>query len=129
MSGTASSERTSGLAADVVLCVPYILEQNGFAPLGGLPDDALAHADPQPLDLRGVADLKTHAQIVGALIQEQDGEDLVVDHRSHQVRCAVHQGLQIEGGIQGVGQTHEKLGLQRVHPRQAVSSGASELGR
>ena len=108
-----------GIGADVVLFLPHILQQNGFAVLGGPADDSLAHADPQALDFGRMADLKAHAQVVGPFIQQQDGEDLVVDDGAHQVRGAMHQGLQIEGGVQGVRQPHEELGLQRVHFHRA----------
>ncbi len=104
-----------GIGADVVFFLAYILQQNGFAVFGGPADDTLAHPDPQALDFGRMADLKAHAQVVGAFIQQQDGEDLVVDDGAHQVRGAVQQGLQIEGGVQSVCQPDEELGLQRIH--------------
>ncbi len=63
-----------------------------------------------------MADLEAHAQVVGPFVQQQDGEDPVVDDGAHQVRGAMQQGLQIEGGIQGVRQPHQEFGLQRIDP-------------
>ena len=63
-----------------------------------------------------MADLKAHTQVVGPFVEQQDGEDSVVDYGAHQVRSAMQQGLQIEGCIQGVRQPHQKFGLQRIDP-------------
>jgi hypothetical protein len=82
---------------------------------GGPADDAFTHADPQALGLGRMSDLKPHTQVVGPLIEKQDGEDLVINDRAHQVRGTVQQGLEIEGGVEGVRQPDEKLRLQRIH--------------
>ena len=86
---------------------------------GGPADDPFAHADSQALCFGRMADLKAHTQVVGPLIQQQDGENLVVDDGAHQVRSAMQQSLQIQGGVQGVRQPYEELGLQRVYSHRS----------
>ena len=108
-----------GIGADVVRIAPHILQQDGFAVLGGPPNDSLAYPDLQALGFRRMADLKAHTQVVGPFVEQQDGEDSVVDYGAHQVRSAMQQGLQIEGGIQGVRQPYQKFGLQRIDPDRA----------
>ncbi len=59
-----------------------------------------------------MADLEAHAQIVGAVVEQQDGKDAVVDDGADQAGGAVQQGLQVEGGIERVSQAEEKFALQ-----------------
>ena len=56
---------------------------------------------------RGVADLKAHAQFVRAVVEEKDGEDAIRDEGANQLGGAVEEGLQVEGGVERVGETHE----------------------
>ena len=70
-----------------------------------------------------MANLKAHAEIVGPLVQQQDGEDLVIDDRADELRRAMHERLQVEGGIKRVGHAHEELGLQGIDPHPDGRSG------
>ena len=59
------------------------------------------------VDLRRVADLEANPQLVGAVVEQQDGEDLVGDEGADQLGGAAEQGLQVERGVERVGETHE----------------------
>ena len=67
-----------------------------------------------PLDLGRVAGLEAHAQVAGAVVDQQDGEDAVVDDGAHQVGDAMHQRVQVERGVQRVGKAHQEVDLQRL---------------
>jgi hypothetical protein len=61
-----------------------------------------------------VADLKTHAEVFGAVIKEEDGEDFIVDDGADEVGDAVHEGVEVEGGVEGVGELVEEIDLERL---------------
>ncbi len=116
ISGTASSETHLGVGVDVVLDVADVFDEDRPALERGLADDAAAELDAHALDLRRVADLEAHPQLVGAVVEQQDGEDAVVDDGAHQVRDAVHQRVQVEGGVERVGQPQQEVDLQGLEP-------------
>ncbi len=57
-----------------------------------LPGDAAPELDAHALDLGRVAGLEAHPELVGAVVDEQDGEDAVVDDGAHEIRDAMHAG-------------------------------------
>jgi hypothetical protein len=119
MSGTASSERTSGLAligvgVDVVFRRAHIVDKDGLALLRYLSDDTLPQLDAQAFDLGCVADLEAHAQVAGAVVEKQDGEDAVVDDGADQVGGPFEEGLKVEGGIERIGEAGEELRRKRL---------------
>ncbi len=59
-----------------------------------------------------VADLEAHAEVFGAVVDEEDGEDLVVDDGADEVGDAVHEGVEVEGGVEGVGELVEEVDLE-----------------
>ena len=61
-----------------------------------------------------MADLEAHAQVIGAIVEQQDGEDAVINNRAHQLGRLVHEGLEVTGRVQRIGQPHEELDLDRV---------------
>ena len=67
------------------------------------------------LHLRSVADLEAHAQLVSAVVEQENGEDAVMDDGAHQLGGAVQQGLQIERGVERVGQLHQVGHVGRFH--------------
>ena len=76
-----------------------------------------------------MADLEAHAEVAGALVDEEDGEDFVVDHRSNEVRDPVHEGVEVEGGVEGVGEVVEEVDLQGLDANSGVCGvGVEELG-
>ena len=114
------------VGVDVVLPRAHVLDQDRPALTRRLAHDAAAGLDAHALDLRRVAGLEAHAQIAGAVVDQQDGEDAVVDDGAHQVRDAVHQRVQVERGVQRVGQAHQEVELQRLQPD---IRGSRQLGR
>ena len=49
----------------------------------GLPGDAASKLDADALDLGGMAGLEAHPELVGAVVDEQNGEDTVVNYGAH----------------------------------------------
>ena len=96
-----------GVGVDVVFGGGDVVEQDGLAGERDLADDALAERERACARLRRVADLEAHAQIVGAVVEQEDGEDAVGDDGAHQLRGAVEQGLQVERGVERVGHVGE----------------------
>ena len=89
-----------------------VFDEDGFALERGLADDAAAELDAHALDLGGVADLEAHAEVFGAVVDEEDGEDVVVDDGADEVGDAVHEGVEVEGGVEGVGELVEEVDLE-----------------
>src|SRR5580704_7123639 len=59
-----------------------------------------------------MADLEAHAEVFGAVVDEEDGEDFVVDDGADEVGDAVHEGVEVEGGVEGVGELVEEIDLE-----------------
>ncbi len=59
-----------------------------------------------------MAYLEAHAEVFGAVVDEEDGEDFVVDDGADEVGDAVHEGVEVEGGVEGVGQLVEEVDLK-----------------
>ena len=76
-----------------------------------------------------MADLEPHAQFVGAVVEQEDGEDSVVDNRAHQLRGAIEQRLQVQRGVQRVGELHQVSHIGRLNARiHRVRGGGSPAG-
>ena len=54
-----------------------------------------------------VADLKAHAEFVGAVVEEKDGEDAVGNDGANKLGGAIEEGLQVERGVERVGHLGE----------------------
>ncbi len=91
-----------------------VFDQDRLALQRGLADDAAAELDAHALDLGGVAGLEAHPELVGAVVDEQDGEDAVVDDGADEVGDAMHQGVEVERGVERVGEAEEEVELQRL---------------
>ena len=87
---------------------------------GGLADDATAEFDANALDLGGVADLEAHPELLGAVVDQQDGEDTVVDDGADEVGYPVHQGVEVESGVESVGERVEEVYLCSGSTRMLV---------
>src|ERR1700743_1172654 len=74
-----------GIGADVVGFIADILNEDGFPFFGSAANDPLAYADPHSFHFGGVPDLKAHAQVVGSFVQQQDGEDFVIEDGAYEV--------------------------------------------
>ncbi len=102
------------IRAGVKLHACHIVQQDWLARESYLSYDAFSDGNPGALHLRRMPDLESHAQLVGAVVQKEDGEDAVIDDGPHQLRRAVEQSLQIERGIQRVGQLHQINNVGRL---------------
>jgi len=58
-----------GVGGDVVFVSGNVIEKDGLASEGDLADYAFADGDSGALSLGGVADLKAHAEVVGAIVE------------------------------------------------------------
>ena len=97
---------------------------------GGLAYDTTTEFDAHAFDFRGVADLKAHAEIFGAVVDEEDGEDFVVDDGADKVGDAMHEGVEVEGGVEGVSKFVEEVDLKRLNANLWVCGvGVEEYGR
>src|SRR5580658_6545213 len=106
-----------GVGWDVVLRLGHVVQQHGLASKRHLAHDALAHGHAHALSLRRVADLETHAQLVGAFVEQQDGKDAVVDDRANELRGAIEQRLQVERGVESVGELEQISRVNRLNAR------------
>ena len=88
-----------------------VVDAQGSALQSGLTDDAASHLQAGAFDLGGVADLEAHPELLGAVVDQQDGEDAIVDDGADQVGDAMHQGVEIERGVEGVGERVKELDL------------------
>ena len=103
--------------------VPTSSMQDGAALEGGAADDAAAELDAEALGFGGVTGLEAHPELLGAVVEEEDGEDAVVDDGADEVGDAVHQGVKVEGLVESVCEPVEELELERLYAR-ACWSGA-----
>ena len=101
-----------GVGVDVVFELADVLDEDRLALQRGLPDDAAAQLDADALDVRRVAGLEAHPQLVGAIVDQENGEDAVVDDGADEVGDAVQQRVQIERGVEGIGEADEEVELQ-----------------
>jgi hypothetical protein len=96
---------------DVVFRLTYIFDQERFAEQGCLPDDSSAWFYANSLDFGGMAYLEAHPELLGAVVYQEDGEDAVVDDGSDEVGYPVHQGIEVECRVEGVGERVKELDL------------------
>src|SRR5882757_8605352 len=119
-----------GVGVDVVVGFGDVFDEEGFALERRLADDAAAELDAHALDFAGVTDLEAHAEIFGAVVEEEDGEDFVVDDGADEVGDTVHEGVEIEGGVEGVGELVEEVDLEGFNANFWVGGvGVKECGR
>ncbi len=96
-----------GIGGDVEVRGGDVVEEDGLAGERDLTHNTFADGNAGALDLGRVADLEAHAQIVRALIKEKNGEDAIRDEGANELGCAGKKGLQVERGVERVGETHE----------------------
>jgi hypothetical protein len=103
-----------GVGVDVVFMQRDVFDEERFAEQRGLAGDAAAQLDAHAFDLGGVADLEAHTQILGALVDQEDGEDSVVDDGADEIGDAVHEGVEVKCGVESVGEVMEEVDLERL---------------
>jgi hypothetical protein len=101
-----------GIGADVVLGLGDILDEHRFALEGGLAYHPPAYFEAGALDFRRVAYLEAHPELLGAVVEEEDGKDAVVNDGSDEVGDAVHQCVKVESGVESVGEVVEEVDLE-----------------
>ena len=94
----------------------------------GLAGDAAAELDADALDFGGVAGLEAHPELVGAVVDEEDGEDAVVDDGADEVGDAMHEGVEVKGGVEGVGKAEEEVELEGLDADVGVGGVGMEEG-
>ena len=97
-----------GVGGDVVFDFGDVVDEHGLAGEGDLADDAFAKRKAHAGGFGCVADLEAHAQVVGAVVEQEDGEDAVRDDRADQLGGAIEKGLQVERGVERVGHVGEE---------------------
>ncbi len=103
-----------GIGGDVKVRGGDVVEENGLAGERNLANHAFADGNAGALDLRSMADLESHAQLMGALVQQEDGKDAVGDDGAHEFSGAAEEGLQVESGVERVGEAHEVGDISRL---------------
>ncbi len=96
-----------GVGGEVIRIHGDIVEQDGLASARHLADDAFAERKAHALDFRRVADLKAHAEVVGAVVEKKNGEDAIGEDGTNQFRGADEERFEVEGGIERVGKLDE----------------------
>ena len=94
----------TGSGVDEILLGGHVVHQQGFAPLRRLPRDTLPDLDANAVgDLRRMPYLEAHAKLLLLVVQQQDGEDLIVDEALQHLRHTLQQGVEVQRGIDRVG--------------------------
>ncbi len=115
----------AGIHLDILVRSGDVVEQYRLPSERHLPDHPLTHGNAQPLDMRGVAYLEPDAQFMGAVVQQENGEDAVGNDGAYQFRCPAEQGFEVERGIQRIGKLHQigyihrfdaDIGRVEMHP-------------
>ena len=65
---------------------------------------------------------------MGAVVDEEDGEDAVVDDGADEVGDAVHEGVEVEGGVERVGEALEEVDLQGLDADVGSRTGGGGAG-
>jgi hypothetical protein len=68
-----------------------------------------------------VANLEAHSEVFGAVVEQEDGEYLVVNYGADQVGDAVHEGVEVERGVEGVSELMEEVDLEGFDANSGVS--------
>jgi len=98
-----------GIGVNVAWLVAHVVDQDWTTLFYGHSRNALAHTNLHALDFGSVANLEPHAQLVGALIEQQDGEDLVIDHLPHQLGNPTQELVHFERAVKRIGNIDEEI--------------------
>src|SRR5262249_55510563 len=86
-----------------------VVHQDGASLFGSTAGHAFTDFDTDSLShFRRVADLKAEAQLLCALIEQKDGENLVVDDPLHHLSHTLHQRIEVERGVEHVSHFNQK---------------------
>ena len=94
----------AGRGVDEVLLRGHVVDQHGLAAQHGLAGDALADLDADALgDFGRMPHLEADAQLLRLFVEQQDGEDFVVDEALQHLGYALQQRVQVQRGIHRIG--------------------------
>src|ERR1051326_3124918 len=94
--------------------------------LGRSSHDPFTHLNPQLTHcVIGVSDTETYPQLLGFLMQQEDGENLVVYGPLYRLRNAHHQLVEIERGVDALADLEQQR--QKLRKLQRPGSGFGSL--
>ena len=107
--------------------MPDVLDQHRALRLGRASHNPLPHLDPQAADrVVGVADAEAHPEFLRFLVEQEEGEDLVVDGAFHHLGDTHHQLVQIEGRADAL--AHFEQQGQKLGQFERPSAGFGSFG-
>ena len=125
----------AGRGVDEVLLRANVVHQHRLAQLHGFAGYPLPHLDVNALGyIRRMADLETDAQLLRSLVQQQDGEHLVIHHPLQHLGHALQQGVEVERGVHRIGNFQQvvveagrdqRIGNGRTHERLSMIAAES----
>ena len=92
-----------GVRVDIVFSLGDVFNEEGLAVQRCLAYDAATEFDAHAFNLSAVADLEAHTEVFGAVVNQEYGEDFVIDDGADEVGDPMHKGVEVESGIKGVG--------------------------
>ena len=96
-----------GVGGDVVFDCGDVVEQHGLTCERDLADDAFAERKAHAFGFGRVADLEAHAEVLRAVVEQEDGKDAVGNDGANELGGAIEEGLQVERGVERVGDLGE----------------------
>ena len=113
----------AGRGVDEVLLGCDVVDQHSFAALHGLSGNSLANLDADAVGHFGrMTDLEAYAQLLGFFVQQQDGENFVIDNLLQHLGHALQQSVQVERRVDRIGHL-QQVGIE------SRSSGRLRAGR
>src|ERR1019366_122811 len=107
-----------GQGLNVEIFLRRIGDQYGLPSLGRASGYALAHFHAQAVgDLLRISHMEAYVQFLTVFVEQQDGENFVVNNLADQFRHAPQRGFQVERGVDYVGHFEQ----ERVHLGKASS--------
>ena len=114
-----------------------VVHQHRLAQLRGLAGYAVAHLDVNPLGhIRRMSHLETDAQLLRLLVQQQDGEHLVIDDPLQHLGYALQQRVEVERGVDRIGNFQQvvveavrdqRIGSCRTHERLSMIAAVRQV--
>ena len=115
-----------GQGLNVEIFLRRIGDQYGLPNLGRASGYALAHFHAQAVgDLLRISHMEAYVQFLTVFIEQQDGENFVVNNLADQFRHPPQRGFQVERGVDHVGHFEQ----ERVHLGKASSLRGSRFHR
>ena len=94
---------------DVARLLANVIDQYRAALLHGHSRNSLAYRNLHALNVWSVPDVEPDAQLMGALVQQQDGEDFVFNHLTHKLSHAAKELVHLERAVERVRDVNEEV--------------------